>query len=311
MASAQMIHCEVDILPLAKSFHVTVVYASNSKQERKTLWNDLCRLQSSINGPWTILGDFNCVLASTERYGCEPVHPHDIEEFVDCVNTLGLVDLQYSGAFFTWNKTEGNIRKGSKIDRCLVDVNWSTVFPATVVEFMNPILSDHSPILLSWITEHKSPIPFRFSNAWPLHSSFKETVRAYWQVPVQGNPICVLTLKLKNLKYALKEWAKIHFANLSESVVTARDKLAEVQGKLDVHPQDVHLILEEKELRKQYSDLLNMEFEELKHKSHCTWMVKADKCTAFFHSILKERRSSNKIWAINDINGAKITEAKE
>ncbi|KAF5175629.1 hypothetical protein FRX31_034786 [Thalictrum thalictroides] len=53
-----------------------------------------------------------------------------------------------------------------------------------------------------------------------------------------------------------------------------------------------------------------MEYEELRQKTNCTWMLKGDRCTAFFHGILKERRSNNKIWAVTDSQGNKCTEAR-
>ncbi|KAF5206627.1 hypothetical protein FRX31_003795 [Thalictrum thalictroides] len=196
-------------------------------------------------GAWNVWGDFNSVLASNERYGCDPVHPREIEDFAECVNHLGLMDLQFSGVFFTWNRTEDNRRKGSKIDRD----SWST----------------------------------------PLN--------------LYGNPVYMLQQKLKSLNGKLKPWAGVHFSNISGRVKALKDRLLEVQGLLAVNLHDNVMISEEKKLRYDYADMLRVEFEDLKQKTNCTWMVKGDKCTAFFHGILKERKSRNKIWKISDGQG--------
>ncbi|KAF5178624.1 hypothetical protein FRX31_031789 [Thalictrum thalictroides] len=176
---------------------------------------------------------------------------------------------------------------------------------------MPPLNSDHSPILLSWVTAHKGLFPFRFNNAWTLKPLFFSLVNSEWQSQEQGNHVYVLHQKLKRLKGVLRTWAKLHFSNLNERVEAAKKKLQEVQKLLETNAQDVLLINEDKNNRKEYTDLLKMEYEGLKQKTNCTWMLKGDRCTAFFHGILKERKSSNKIWAIYDSQGSKLTDAAE
>lgn len=60
-----MITCEV-LLPDTRIWYViSVVYASNSKEERTTLWEEIVETStmSSVSGrPWMVLGDFNQVL---------------------------------------------------------------------------------------------------------------------------------------------------------------------------------------------------------------------------------------------------------
>ncbi|KAF5198562.1 Dnase i-like superfamily protein [Thalictrum thalictroides] len=301
----------IEVLPLAKSFFATLIYASNHKRERRSLWSDLKRIQPAPTEAWVVEGDFNCVLASNERFGCAPVHPSEVEDFADCVSCLGLSDLQFSRSFFTWNKTEGRVRKGTKIDRCLVNLQWISLFPATSAEFKVPLLSDHSPILLSWFSAQGGVCPFRFNNAWVLHPSFHDLVEEVWHIPVGGNPFFRLTQKLKKLKEVLKPWAKDNFSNLSGRVVEAREKLEVVQKFLEVDVLNLQLIEEEKIARISYSEILKMEYEELRLKSHCSWMLNADKCTTFFYGVLKERKGKNKIWSVSNSNGCKITDRLE
>ena len=63
--SLHMITCEV-LLPDTRIWYViSVVYASNSKEERTTLWEEIVETStmSSVSGrPWMVLGDFNQVL---------------------------------------------------------------------------------------------------------------------------------------------------------------------------------------------------------------------------------------------------------
>ncbi|KAF9611117.1 hypothetical protein IFM89_027017 [Coptis chinensis] len=160
--------------------------------------------------PWCVCGDFNSILSSVERYGCAPVHPRDMEDFIDCVNSTGLVDLQFTGSYFTWtNNSE-----------------------ASEASFLLQGVSDHTPIVLSWFDMPKSLYPFRFCNAWALHNSFHEVVNNAWEQTIGGNPILVLNVKLKRLKGVLKDWLKTNFSDIHARTEGARDILFSIQTEL-------------------------------------------------------------------------------
>ncbi|KAF5204429.1 hypothetical protein FRX31_005984 [Thalictrum thalictroides] len=74
-------------------------------------------------------------------------------------------------------------------------MQWISVFPAITVEFMAPLISDHSPILLSWLTVHRGSIPFKFNNVWTFHPAFLNIVRDSWKSPLSmyGNPMFFFT----------------------------------------------------------------------------------------------------------------------
>lgn len=64
--NAHVIHCSVKSVDGRSSFHCSFVYAYNSLELRKELWEDLL-LFSQTTEPWTVLGDFNVVLNSSEK----------------------------------------------------------------------------------------------------------------------------------------------------------------------------------------------------------------------------------------------------
>lgn len=65
--SSQTITCEVVYTPLQLEFLLSVVYAFNTKDERRDLWNNLVRISSGCSKPWLVLGDFNSVLHLEDR----------------------------------------------------------------------------------------------------------------------------------------------------------------------------------------------------------------------------------------------------
>ena len=92
--SLQSITCIVK-LPLVKSeFAVTMVYGSNDKRVQKQLWSDLRFLAASsqVNQrPWTVLGDFNQTLFSTEHSSADLFSsPLGMWEFLQCTSATEL-----------------------------------------------------------------------------------------------------------------------------------------------------------------------------------------------------------------------------
>ncbi|KAK9750135.1 hypothetical protein RND81_02G175700 [Saponaria officinalis] len=123
----QLIHSKVTKLGSGKVFIFTVVYGSNSFTERDDLREALASINSSL--PWTVGGDFNCLMNPNERVGA-PVKLHEIDPFKRCAQLCGLSDLKSTGVFFTWtNKQDGDNRVLSKLDRVLVNPGWLSPFP--------------------------------------------------------------------------------------------------------------------------------------------------------------------------------------
>lgn len=106
--SSQLLHCEI-FLKNGNKFFCSFIYAHNSQNERVAMLKDLCDLADGINGPWILMGDFNCVLHTGKRVG-SPVRLSEIQESQTCVNKCGLEDFKSSGNFYTWNnKQQGDI----------------------------------------------------------------------------------------------------------------------------------------------------------------------------------------------------------
>ncbi|KAG6650510.1 hypothetical protein CIPAW_06G048500 [Carya illinoinensis] len=73
---------------------VTFVYAKCSFYKRRGLWTDLVALQVGLN-PWLIVGDFNIIQEDGEQIGGQPRPLAAMEEFNNCLNNCGVVDLKF------------------------------------------------------------------------------------------------------------------------------------------------------------------------------------------------------------------------
>ncbi|GKU95341.1 hypothetical protein SLEP1_g8712 [Rubroshorea leprosula] len=69
--------------------HFVNVYASNDKQKKMIMWNDLRQMLMEEEGKWMITGDFNAVRSPNERKG-KTGETQDIREFDDFVVSTGL-----------------------------------------------------------------------------------------------------------------------------------------------------------------------------------------------------------------------------
>ncbi|KAF5202335.1 Endonuclease/exonuclease/phosphatase [Thalictrum thalictroides] len=228
----------------------------NAKLQRLNLWEDIKRLNNSINLPWCTLGDFNNVFYADERKGGEVVHPRETENFKDCLLHTWLNDHKASGFFFTWsNSSQGNGRIQSRIDRCLINPVWSSVFSDTEVEFLPHGVLDHSPIVIKWHSFVKKATSFRYSNDWFEMPGFEDIVKEVWQEDILSDPMNRLTRKLKMLKGKLIVWSKQNCSMLHKRVDEARHELMSIQKALRNNRTNVGLAIKEKQILKKYGNL--------------------------------------------------------
>ena len=154
VSSAQQISCQVTRLSDKVSFVWTVVYAFNDVCDRRSLWIELNHINDQwieigSGQPWCVSGDFNSFLFSSETTGSLPRDSRIVTEFRDCVNNIGITDLQYSGEKFTWRDCNLDNPLMRKLDRVLVNCRWLATFDLSSAQFMARGLSDHNPAAIS------------------------------------------------------------------------------------------------------------------------------------------------------------------
>ncbi|XP_074297536.1 uncharacterized protein LOC141628271 [Silene latifolia] len=103
--SAQLIHMEVVEVCTQFHFYYSMVYAFNDTADMKSLWADLNGIASTVQGPWMICGDFNCVLSPAERLGGHTTE-EEMSDFQDCLDQCQLFDSPAAGSFYTWNNKQ-------------------------------------------------------------------------------------------------------------------------------------------------------------------------------------------------------------
>ncbi|KAF5184030.1 Ribonuclease h domain [Thalictrum thalictroides] len=253
-----------------------VVYARNPCNLRNVLWEDVKRISNSMRNPWCVVGDFNNVLFSDERIGRDPVDPRETVHFMDCIVHSRLTDISVTCFFYTWsNSSLGAGRICSRIDRCIVNHQWYSVFLNTGACFKPNGVSDHCPIVLYWYDISIKASPFRFSNGWVHLPGFLETVNEGWKTMFEGNPMFVLIQKLAHLKHVLKSW----MASSGPGKTTFKEVWELIRAELAI----------------------------IQQRNNCNWLTMGDRCTSYFHSALKEITKRNAIYSLQDEQGNVIS----
>ncbi|KAH0781410.1 hypothetical protein KY290_001008 [Solanum tuberosum] len=148
---------------------------------REILWQDIMQITLQHQLPWVVCGDFNNVLSSEDKLG-SLVTQQEIRGFQNAIDHLKLTNIRATGWNFTWcNKQASDKRVYSKIDWAFGNMQWLQQFGHVEAEFLNPSVSDHSPILIKCRHHHNiHPRVFRFYTNVMEHPDFASTLKYAW-----------------------------------------------------------------------------------------------------------------------------------
>ncbi|XP_062114047.1 uncharacterized protein LOC133825067 [Humulus lupulus] len=198
------------------------------------LWKDLLELAVSIADPWMVIGDFNEIFFHHERIG-KKVTAKLSSSFQDCLSFCHLEDLKFSGCFYTWNnKQKAEEKIYSKIDRALVNSQWTNYFPNSEAVFLPEGLFDHSPVLVHFYLEcAMEKKPFRYFQMWKEAPSYAVKIQTSWTILVVRTAMFQVVSKLKRLKHVLSGINREGFSDIQQTEFKAKILLRELQEEMD------------------------------------------------------------------------------
>ncbi|XP_075481269.1 uncharacterized protein LOC142521981 [Primulina tabacum] len=254
-------------------------------------------------------GDFNNVLSQDEKKRGLSIKNYETQDFVDCVASLDLLDLRFTGCFFTWMSP----KVCSKLDRVLVNQRWNSSNLDGFVEFKaSGCVSDHVVCIVcivSVLEQHKQKLkPFKFLNMWTLTNEFVDIVISNWRFNGHGTLQYCLKQLFKGLKQPLEVLNIELFSNISARAVVAKNKLETMQE--DMLPSGV-MLDDYREVKKNTEMLLESERLFIAQKAKLNYLKHGDKCTKFFHDLIKKKNKRNAIIAIQNQDGITVTKPLE
>ncbi|KAL8475034.1 hypothetical protein ACS0TY_031453 [Phlomoides rotata] len=157
------------------------IYAPCNPRDKKELWGILNMVIDQNRDKLICLaGDFNAVRNEVERVGRSGcTNKREMEDFDKFIRDSNLIDLPLSGRSYTWYRPDGSCK--SRLDHFLLNEEWISCYPTARLKGLPRSISDHYPIILEDGLIDWGPKPFRFSNAWLLHPSFKDSLISMWQ----------------------------------------------------------------------------------------------------------------------------------
>ncbi|XP_074298290.1 uncharacterized protein LOC141629139 [Silene latifolia] len=301
--NAQFIHMKVESLLDKGICYLTMVYAFNGIQDRASLWNHLRKIAGQTQGPWAIAGDFNCILAASERYGGASTMA-EMKPFRRCVVDCEVVDITATGSLYTWNnKQRLEERIYSRIDRFLVNKEWCDLYPEKYAHFLPEGLFDPSPCLIRSSTNMRGKSSFKYLNMWGSSKEFLNIVKKYWDRGIEGTPLYKLTTNLKGLKAGLYQLNRDAFSDIKKAIAKLQQEVEGLQAQLGRDPDNMQLQQQEFEAYQELKIKSLARDSFLHQRAKSVWIKEGDTNSAYFHNSIRHRRNKNRVILIEDMDG--------
>eukprot|EP00253_Pinus_taeda_P016021 PITA_16021 len=219
------------------------------------------------------------------------------EALEEIIQSHNLIDTPPHNGKYTWsNKRTGKNNIKERLDRILAQDKILADFQRIQSSIILGYLSDHKPVALRLDNgSYPGPIPFKYNKEWDSVEGFRDLVKEQWALDISGSPHYIWETKIKNLRNAIKQWARQNAAHQNRKKIDIQQKLDQLnydrEGTQDTE-EDQN---KESNLLKELYNQNRREEEEQRQKSRCLWLNSGDKNTSFFHNNLKLRRAANNI----------------
>lgn len=107
----QEVHCQVQIISDKKMMFCSFIYAGNQRAHRRELWQNLCAHNNLVSSNlWILLGDLNVSLHLEDSTRGSSMFSKSMVEFRECIETIGVEDINSSGIHYTKSKAKCGVR---------------------------------------------------------------------------------------------------------------------------------------------------------------------------------------------------------
>ncbi|GAA0160854.1 hypothetical protein LIER_17311 [Lithospermum erythrorhizon] len=263
----QFVNLQVSSLLCNEQVVMTAVYASCSVSERRQLWDGL-QIMSTTSKPWIIMGDFNVIKGPSEQIGCKALNTCAMEDFNDCLLNCKLEDAGFQGSSLSWT----NGRASKRLDRVLFNQAYGDLY-STIKRNLQ-------------ISTFVVPT-----------SDFNKLVEDNWNIPLAGDPLYTLGMKLKRLKGVLKSWNRHTFGNVFSRVEQSEEEVQHCEAAFESSG-----LVEDREALQHAKAFhlrsLAMKEDFLKQQSGIKWLQEGDRNTAFYHNFVRKKRKKRAVLGI-------------
>ncbi|KAK9992710.1 hypothetical protein SO802_027695 [Lithocarpus litseifolius] len=181
------------------------------------LWKNSITLETFVEGPWLVVGDFNSFLHASEKKSKRPPQYSQVDAFRTALESCQLQDLGFKGYPFTWNnRRPGEANTKIRLDRAVANNDWIGKFQMSKVLHLSTHASDHLPILLqvqSFVPQRRER-RFKFKEAWLLMEECEVTVKEAWNSGLVGEQgLASILKKIQVCGSDLMKWGLARMAD--------------------------------------------------------------------------------------------------
>lgn len=152
--------------------------------------------------------------------------------------------------------------------------------------------------------------PFKFFNKLAKLSQFRDIIIEEWNKGPKAGGFKAVWLKLKAIKVRLKDLHCVQFKGVTENISKIQDQVSSAQELLDHEPTNIALQKLEQEGLQQLKHWLSIEQSIVKQKSRILWLNQGDSNTPYFHHMVKERTTRNRLDGLLDDEGQLVQDPK-
>ncbi|KAG7559049.1 Reverse transcriptase zinc-binding domain [Arabidopsis thaliana x Arabidopsis arenosa] len=244
-------------------------------------------------------GDFNEILNANEKKGGRLRENWSLIDFRNMVNICKVSDLPFQGNNMTWLGKRRTHIVESWIDRAMANDQWKAHFPASEVEYLELIESDHRPAIIKIRrTTEKGTRPFLFDTRLCKIPEVELVVKNGWN-DTSTNFSTVLE-RIRTCRHEISRWKR-------ENNTNSAKRIKELISFIDKATTDPGTSTET--LRRLRRELLFAYREEERYwkvKSRNQWLNEGDLNTRYFHAATKNRIARNRLTSIQGPDGVDI-----
>ncbi|XP_020681566.1 uncharacterized protein LOC110098944, partial [Dendrobium catenatum] len=300
--SSQLIYGMLSVGSFPPIF-LSVIYAANSVEDQKILWDQLMNSSPTLDQPWVVMGDFNYCRYESEKVGGSIITSSRLGELNSMIFNCGVQDITSIGLFFTWFNQRVDNPIHIKLDRVLINNALLDFLPNAYYTVEPPLGSNHSSLIFKY-THHK-PISarFMFKNFWINMDGFWDDVLTAFSSRSPRSSMASFCHSLHWLKRTLKNrhWASSSY--LSNALLEMKRKQHQCLIDIQSHPLDLEHNHYLKKINDDIASLQAQRTSWIAQRAKASWLTHGEDDLSFLFVKIRSRNNKNNIKEITTSEG--------